>query len=238
MGISYNTRIIREGLVLHLDAANVKSYPGSGTVWNDLSGNGNNGTLVNGPTYNSNNKGSIVFDGVNDYVSTNNFSLDFGIQSFTLCSWIKTANNTQMGKIINKGQSSAFPTGSKGYSLRFFDRALFSVGDGTTFTSLQTININDVPNNIWTLFVGVCNREIATQSIYVNGSLNNSAQISYGSITNSDAELTIGNLRRGSYGPDGEFYNGNISQVSIYNRALSASEIQQNFEATRGRYGI
>ena len=61
--------IVTDGLVLCLDAANPKSYPGSGTTWTDLSGNGNNGTLVNGVGYNSDNGGSLSFDGVNDYVS-------------------------------------------------------------------------------------------------------------------------------------------------------------------------
>lgn len=63
MGIAYNTSIVRDGLLLHLDAANVKSYPGSGTTWNDLSGKGSNGILVNGPVYSSNGKGSITLDG-------------------------------------------------------------------------------------------------------------------------------------------------------------------------------
>ena len=238
--IGYGTNIVRNGLVLHLDAANPKSYSGTGTVWKDLSGNGNHGTLTNGPTFNSDNKGSIVFDGSNDYVSTNNFSLDFGLQSFTLCAWIKTSNNTQIGKIINKGQSMAFPFPQKdsGYSLRFYGKALFSVSDGSTFISLPTKNISDIPNNIWTFFIGVCNRENALQSIYINSVFNNSTSINYSSTSNPYAELTIGNLDRGIYGLDSEFYNGNISQVQIYNRALSSQEISQNFEATRGRYSI
>jgi hypothetical protein len=238
MGIAYNPRIVTDGLVLALDAGNTKSYPGSGTSWSDVSANGNNGTLTNGPTYSSSYGGSLSFDGVNDYVATNNFSIDFGTGSFTLCAWIITSNNTQQGKIINKGQSIAFPQGSKGYSLRFYGRAFFSVGDGTTFTSLATVNVNDIPNNTWKYFVGVCNRSTNIQSIYIDGITNNNASIQYGSTSNPNAELTIGNLERGIYGTDSEFFNGNISQVSIYNRALSAAEVQQNFNATRGRFGI
>lgn len=63
--------IVTDGLVLYLDAANTKSYPGSGTTWNDLSGNGNNGTLINGYIFNSIGNGNLVFDGSNDYVNIN-----------------------------------------------------------------------------------------------------------------------------------------------------------------------
>jgi hypothetical protein len=69
MGLSHSPSIITQNLVLCLDAANPKSYPGSGTTWTDLSGNGNTGTLVNGVGYNSGNLGSLSFDGVNDYVN-------------------------------------------------------------------------------------------------------------------------------------------------------------------------
>jgi hypothetical protein len=164
--------------------------------------------------------------------------LDFGTNSFTLAAWIKTPNNTQQGKIINKGQSVAFPLGSKGYSIRFFSRALFSVGDGTNFASLATVNINDIPNNIWKYFIGVCDRESSLQSIYIDGNFNNSMAISYSSISNPDAELTLGNLQRGIYGPNDENFDGNISNAQIYNRALSANEVSQNFNATRARFGI
>ena len=87
MAFNYSPKISTDGLVLCLDAANTKSYPGSGTVWSDLSRGGNNGTLTNGPTFNSGNGGSIVFDGVNDYVDcgVSNISLPINI---TLISWI------------------------------------------------------------------------------------------------------------------------------------------------------
>ena len=85
MAIFYNPRTITDGLVLALDAANTKSYPGSGTTWTDLSGNGNNGTLTNGPTYNSSNLGSLSFDGIDDYSTlTSNYTLSAG---WTLSFW-------------------------------------------------------------------------------------------------------------------------------------------------------
>lgn len=206
MGIAYNTSIVRDGLVLHLDAANVKSYSGSGTVWNDLSGNGNDGTLTNGPLYSAGNNGYFTFDGSNDFISTNNYSLDFGTDSFTLAIWFKTSNNTQRGKIINKGQSGSFPVGAKGYSLRFYDRVRFDVTDGSNSVVVNTVNVNDIPNNTWKYLVGVCDRASGNQLVYIDGIFNNSASITYGSISNPDAELTIGNLERGVYGSDSEFF--------------------------------
>ncbi len=238
MGFYRGPKIVTNGLVLYLDAANKKSYPGTGTTWTDLSGFGNNGTLTNGPTFNSANGGSIVFDGVNDYTATNNYSLDFDTRSFTLIAWIKTSNNIQQGKIINKGQSSAFPVGSKGYSLRFYDRVVFAVTDGVNSNNASVTNINDVKQNQWCLLSGVCNRETSTVFLYVNGLINNSVPITVGSISNPNAELTIGNLRRGVYGQDSEFFAGNIAQVQIYNRALSASEVLQNYNATKGRFNL
>lgn len=93
MAVSGGPDIVPDGLVLALDAANIKSYAGSGTIWNDLSGNNNSGSLVNGPTFNSANGGSIVFDGVNDYVSLS--SAVNTNTSFTLGFWaMRTADTT------------------------------------------------------------------------------------------------------------------------------------------------
>jgi hypothetical protein len=84
--------IVTDGLVLYLDAANTKSYVSGSTTWNDMSGFSNNGTLVNGPTFNSANGGSIVFDGVNDYVDCNSTIVNLN-SSFTFASWVKTPLN-------------------------------------------------------------------------------------------------------------------------------------------------
>jgi len=92
MGVSYNPKIVKDGLVLYLDAGNTKSYPGSGTTWTDLSGNGNNGTL-NGPSYNSNLLGTFVLDGVDDYATLPTITLT----NFTIQIWCKiTGSNLNM----------------------------------------------------------------------------------------------------------------------------------------------
>jgi hypothetical protein len=88
MAFNYSPKIVTDGLVLYLDAANPKSYPGTGTAWNDISRGGNNGTLVNGPTFDSTNGGSIVFDGVNDYGINNTPNLPTGNITATICAWV------------------------------------------------------------------------------------------------------------------------------------------------------
>jgi len=91
MAFSYSPKIATDGLVLCLDAANNRSYPGSGTAWTDLSRGGNNGALTNGPTFNSANGGSIVFDGTNDYVQvTSPFGdIDWSLRAWSFSAWMK-----------------------------------------------------------------------------------------------------------------------------------------------------
>jgi hypothetical protein len=104
MGLSHSPSIITQNLVLCLDAANSKSYPGSGTTWTDLSGNGNNGTLANGVGYNSGNGGSLVFDGVDDYVSLTSADLRFGgSNSYTFDFFIKVPHSTTNQTIFSNG---------------------------------------------------------------------------------------------------------------------------------------
>ena len=237
MGVYGGPEVAEDGLVLCLDAGNPKSYPGSGTTWTDLSGNGNTGTLVNGVSYSGTDGGSLSFDGVNDYISTQNYDLDFGTQSFSLCALVNSNSISSAQKIINKGQSTSFPSGTVGYSIRFFNSAArFSVWDGT---NLANISSSTLQSNTWYHIVGVCNRTTGSSDLYINGLLINSANIqSLGSISIPEAELTIGNLERGSYAADNEFFNGKISNVQIYNKILTSQEVQQNFNATRSRFGI
>ena len=203
----------------------------------DLSGNDYNAELLNGIGESSDNLGGLIFDGSNDYISTQNYDLDFGTQSFSLCALVNSNNISYSQKIINKGQSASFPSRSVGYSLRFISSvARFSVWDGT---NLVDVSSSTLQSNTWYHIVGVCNRTTGTCDLYINGLLINSANIqSLGSISIPEAELTIGNLERGSYGTDGEFFNGKISNVQIYDKILTSQEVQQNFNSIRGRFGI
>jgi hypothetical protein len=226
--------IVENGLVLCLDAANIKSYSGSGTVWKDLSGNGNDGTLVNGVGYSSDNNGAMVFDGSNDYVNITNQIQFERTDSFTISAWIRS-NNSNNNQIVNNENSSyrgyQFAINSSG-NLIFFLRNTVS----TNF--IGTITIEEILPNKWHFLLVTYDGSSNANGVnlYANGLLmpknivgNNLTQT-----TISDNTTWIGKRSAVSNGP----FNGYIPNVQIYNRALTEAEIQQNFEATRGRYGI
>lgn len=226
MGISYNTSIVRDGLVLHLDAANTKSYTGSGTVWKDLSGNGNDGTLVNGVGYSADNKGAMVFDGVNDRVSlsavnSNYFSAQFWVKYSNFKSGnagyatISNASSTNNGFMIYQATSSPY-------------NRLTAFVCTPSITSVASITL--LSTNTWYNFTVTYDGSFI--KIYLNSALDNSVAKT-GFMTPNPVWLNIGRVYYNN-----SYFAGSISNVQIYNRALSAAEIQQNFNATRGRYGI
>ena len=233
MALAHSPRIVTDGLVLALDAGNPKSYPGTGTTWSDLSGNGNNAVLTNGPIYNSSNGGSIAFDGADDYTRiTNNATINFSTNSFSLNCWVKTDQTGSTRMIISKGNSDAI-NGGKAYNLYLGNGGttwLFGVwrgGDNNSVGSTQFVQIGT-----WVNLVGVYDSVQGTQRLYANTNL-------IGSATRTAGDISVANdLFVGAGANGGGVWDGNISQVSIYNRALTASEIQQNFNALRGRYGI
>jgi len=223
MATNYNPRIVTDGLVLALDAGNTKSYPGSGTTWTDLSGRGNNGTLVNGPTYSSADGGSIVFDGTDDYVGTSGM---FNCNSnFTFNSWVNADVNNTIRTIISKRSAAGsiqirFNSSNQ---VQIVDNNIVDVGSFSSFTSSTSTWYN------------ICVvRSSTTYSLYVNGAFI-SRVISSNTYT-YDAD-TIGQ-NYNAFGGGSEMWDGKISAISAYNRALSAAEVQQNFNALRGRFGI
>ena len=225
--LAHSPSIVMNNLVLCLDAGNSKSYPGSGTTWTDLSGNGNTGTLTNGPTYNSANGGSIAFDGSNDYVNfpgTASGILDFGTGNFSLCCWIKPGSGISGDGIINKR------SGSRGYRLDIYSSQgirMLVVGDaGVVVATNQIYTVGT-----WYYVVGVA--ENNTLKLYINSILQTQTATYSGTLSNSSV-LEIGRMdANNAYSLD-----ASVAQASIYNRALSAAEVSQNFNALRGRYGI
>ena len=235
MGTTYNTAIVRDGLVLHLDAANRKSYPGSGTVWKDLSGLGNNGTLINGVGYSADNNGSMVFDGVNDQVTISHSSLLAPTSSITLSSWVDTNwQTTNSVRILSKTEGGGWqlainddPAGSRvGMTIH--------IGGSYRYATVPKSTISSGYHNIVGTFDGRLMKLHIDASPVVSIDLGSTLSLTY--ILNN--ALVIG-AEAGASGPaNTNFINAKISNVQIYNRALSPLEIQQNFEATRGRYGI
>jgi hypothetical protein len=229
--------VITDGLVLYLDAANTKSYPGSGTVWKDLSGNENNGTLVNGVGYNSDNKGGLVFDGVNDSVNLPNKS-DFYLipnQNQTNCGWFNT-NNTNASTIIYDARNIVSST--VGYFIGVESVGLLRAWFYYTFNNALSLQINTaISAGIWYHYAVVFDRN-GLMYLYLNGILKSSVDISsfYANDYSINTNPTIGIK---SYSGSGlSPFNGNIAQVSIYNKSLTAQEILQNYNTTKGRYGL
>jgi hypothetical protein len=224
MGLSHSPSIITQNLSLCLDAANSKSYPGSGTTWTDLSGSGNNGTLVNGVGYSGDNLGSLVFDGVDDYVDCgNNLSLSF-VNNLTIQVWCSSnISDSSYRSPLMKATSSAWNDGfgfyQQGGNFYFY----VNIWNGAHRVSISKTTFS------LTNFVGTYDG--ANLKIYENGILRSTGTSFTANVSNSSTNLQVG---RGG-GSDYE-WNGNIAQVSIYNRALTASEIQQNFIATRSRF--
>jgi hypothetical protein len=225
MSITYNTEIVRDGLVFHLDASNKKSYPGSGTTWTDLSGNNNNGTLINGPTYDSANGGSFVFNGSNNNIDCGNgSSLNVG-NVITLNAWFYTGSVSSYQTIAAKNTGDPefgweFANSSSSFRLTF--------RPSSTQVDLTLAGILSI--NTW--YMGTMTYDNLTAKLYLNGVLRGETSTGGPVTLNSTGPLLIG--RRNA----GNFYNGRISNISIYNRVLSAAEINQNFNGLRGRYGI
>ena len=221
MGSNYNPKIVKNGLVLCLDAANPRSYSGSGTVWNDLSGNGNNGSLVNGVGFSSENKGSLVFDGVDDVITVS-------VSKNATCTfefWANLTSGYNNVMLFNAGNVSAGPD-------------LFFTGGKICWNTWDSANnpFGNIPTNAYNSFhhYVVINDSTSTTKLYFDGALLGAA--SYRSAATTTI-FTIGKAGAGG-GDSGYPWRGRIANSLIYNRALTAAEIRQNFEATRDRYGI
>ncbi len=226
MGISYNPRVVTDGLVLALDAGNTKSYPGSGTTWSDLSGNGNNGTLTNGPTYNSANGGSIVFDGTNDRVTISIISLGNGNLPWTCTAWVKTTTSVNS---LGAGSVLSNSSGGPVYSMMGVNNGKIVYWTYQNSAWAQKLGVGKTVNdNIWH-FLSWVNYSNYTMDMYVDGLLD--SNVANSTSGNNNPINIIGASWSAAF-------SANIAQVSIYNKALTAQEIQQNFNALRGRFGI
>jgi hypothetical protein len=219
-------------MVLNLDAANAKSYPKSGTVWNDLSGNRNNGTLTNGPTFSSDNGGNIAFDGIDDYVNT--FSAA-GLTTFTISFWARTtetrSNPTTWQRRAFIGKSnSGDASGDFGITVDGGYLGYWS-GLGTNDTSyLSSLLISD---NSWRNIV-VTNTGSSTV-MYVNGSIITASILISGKQLNSE-QFWIGG-KGGSEAP-GSYCVCSIANLLFYAFAISDNQIQQNYNAQKSRFGL
>ena len=231
MATNYNTSIITDGLVLCLDAANVKSYPGSGTTWTDLSGNSNNGTLVNSPTYLVTNNGSLVFNGTSDYISVPSSTALNPTTAITIESWVKFSTTGTRIIWCGKGDGVSNPTTQYWMEKTVADKIMIYLSFGASAPNV-TLKNTTIVAGIW--YHIVATYDGATIKGYVNGVIDPTTYSYSGILTTTSTIFSIGRL--GTY--NGLYMNGNVSGIKIYNTALSADEVLQNFNATRGRYGI
>ena len=236
MTIGYGPRIVTDGLVLALDAADRNSYPGSGTAWTDLSGLGNTGTLTNGPTYSSANGGSLVFDGVDDYVENSSPNLGItGDASATLSCWFYyTGASTTFNALFQYGNGPvAGDTFALGLNLPSAYDVNFQFNGGNSTRSNSNVYLPNTWNNlVGTKTPGAAN---TTTKLYLNG-----VELTIAESSTITPNVVSRVIRVGRWTNDGSpsYYTGRVSNCSIYNRALTAAEIQQNFQALRGRFGI
>ena len=232
----YGPKIVTSGLVLCLDAGSSKSYPGTGTVWTDLSGNGNNGTLTNGPTYSAANRGSIAFDGTNDYVSLSDSNFPSGTNPRTVQIWIKTpstisGNNFSYFSYGTASGGQMFILGiTASYPYADTNRFFYSNYGGAFWCST-----NIVANTFYNVALSY---DSSNHRFYLNGIIDSPATFLSNSIV-LDTYSYIGARRDGIGGTDAsEHFACNIFSCFVYNRTLSANEILQNYNATKGRFNL
>ncbi len=239
--------ITQEGLpmpgpcpVLYLDAGIPTSYPGTGTTWTDLSGNGNNGAMYGGVTYSSSNGGFMNFDGTNDYVSIGDSNiLDYGTGNFSFSYWIYvptyiSTTNRERG-VINKNVSYENSAGWGSeiilYNPSQSNFVINAYNTGQTTWSNTNVSSGNLSTNMWHNIY--CKREGGTLYLYDDAVLkgsNNNVNVSIN--VDNNQPIILGDHSWGSN------YPGSLSDIRIYNRALTSTEISQNFNAQKSRYGL
>jgi hypothetical protein len=223
---------VTDGLILYLDAANTKSYVSGSTIWTDIAA-GNNGTLVNGPTFSAAAVGSIVFDGSNDYVNTLKNSNISGNSSATISTWFNATSVTGLIALALIGDSDT-TLGGMGICIGINGVGSVSVefwnGNGMR-TTTNIIQTNQWYNIVATKSLGAIN---SNTLLYINGVSQSFTVTSANTPNIINSPISIGAIK-GSISTQ-FYFPGRIAQTSIYNRALSATEVLQNYNATKGRY--
>ena len=215
---SNGPKIVTNSLILCLDAGSVKSYLGSGTAWTDISRNGGDGVLTNGPAFNNANGGNIIFDGANDFLANPSYTPAVN----TVSIWLKL-NSTKNGLIIGVG-NNAYDSGQWSWSIFLYNGGFYLRGNpgpfGTTFSA---------PVGEWINWTMIRNNGANSCLFYKNGIFAGSSADS--TLTNTYSGFRITGA--------GSVYAGfSLSTVLLYNRALSATEILQNYNATKGRFKL
>lgn len=242
MAFHYSPKIVTDGLILCLDAGNIKSYPLGGTAWSDISKMENNGVLTNGATFSSSNNGVITFDGIDDCVllpqSTSNQTV--GNYSFSL--WVSFSNTMTSSHNSNYMLMEAQNTllgGTDNYLYMLSNSTVSGTNGRIGFQTFNPLSVLYTTTNNW---IGgqwyniVCTYDISNskQSIYINGVLENFTTIA-SCYFNTNTYFTLGSY---TSPPRTWFFNGRIGRFDVYNKTLSDGEILQNYNATKTRFGL
>ena len=219
MGTTYNPAIVTDGLVFCVDAANKRSYPGTGTALTDIAGV-SNGTLTNGPTFDSANGGSIVLDGSNDEIICGN-DASIQITEGSISAWFAANNGNSSYRGIIAKQNA--------WGLFVYDDELVTYSwDSPTGRKETGIDVGDGSwNNVVMTLIDTTASPSNNAKIYLNGDLVLTTTIAH---QNHSVTLQLGEANAGQH------LNGKIAQASVYNRVLTPDEVRQNYEATVGRY--
>lgn len=223
-----------DGLIFCLDAANDKSYSGVGTSWLDLSSQGNNGVLTNGPTFNTSFGGAIVFDGSNDYVQVNDAAILDPLKTITISAWCKY-NGTYSGFyapiVFKKNTAVSY---FEQYQLAYLTSGTVQVAIGNGSSNQAATSPLSYTNQLINA-VAVVDTANSVIKIYVNGDLKATTSIIYANMSISTSPLIIGgNAQAGFPG----YMGGSIYHVSMYNKVLSDQEILQNYNTLKSRFNL
>ena len=228
-GVVVTPTIVTNGLILNLDAGNASSYPGTGTTWTDLSGNGRNATLANGVGYSSSSGGVLTFDGINDYGQVPAFTYP---NSYTVAVWVKInyTSSTNYARIIEKGLNNEFALTINKVTPLYSNKYTYQLGDSDV-----ALASNSPVSSGYTLLTTTIENATSNQHLikfYINNTLNNTATKTI-SFTKTNPLYFGGNPAALNL----TAMLGEIGQIFMYDRVLSASEITQNFATTKTRFG-
>jgi hypothetical protein len=242
-----SANLVTSGLILHLDSGNSSSYSGSGTTWNDLSGNNRNATLINGPVYSSLDGGKIMFDGINDYAEISNPPV-LGSGDFSIEVWFKRKESTLSWDgcyLLSKWLSGANPTSNE-WQIGFGDTQGTPHGNNLVFTleaqggGFYGILSDEILINTW--YQGVITRQGGELKVYINGSLRTTStpSISYYGALGTKSVNSAGRRLRIAVQDNTDNLHGNVEVpiVRMYNKALSSTEVSQNYLTNKSRFGM
>ena len=234
MSFNYSPKIVNDSsLLFYLDAVNTKSYVSGSTTWTDISKGGNTGTLVNGPSFSSANGGSIVFDGTDDYCNVPISAVPTGNQA-TVSFWTKF-NVTQASSIFSAYNSA----GQRQINIHLTWSDSVAYWDcgatGGTYDRINSSTLTTAQKTGWHNWVFTKDATAGTMVIYLDGislASGTGKTNTIGTISTASKRCAIASF------DDTMYYSGNISSMLLYNRALSATEITQNFNTHKSRFGL